>query len=955
VRTRSNGTSIGTADVDAVQEMQVLTANYNAEYGRSAGGQIRIVTKSGQRDFHGDFYEYFRNSAMNANEWSRNRTLGREDISGRPGPFRYNQFGYALSGPIFIPGKFNKDRNKLFWLWGQEWVKFRQDQLNQTGGVRVPSQAMRRGDFSELLGSNIYYSTPQYIRDPLATGACNETDRSACFPGNVIPSSRLSSQGLALLSAYPLPNTVLGGNNFIQSRQRFDNQRKDTVSIDYLPAETHYLRFRFQNFSLLHKDAFRTNLDLAPSVLDRPNRTASLNHIWTVSPSVVNEALVTASADQVRIAVDTEGDRYKRSVYGISYPYLFQQKEIFDKIPTVEIQNFNTIDGGPYPSSSAGPIYDISDNLTWIKGSHTIKFGALWERAGQNDFDQINVQGVPGGTNNQNGRFVFQDTRPGGSGLAIANAALGLYDTYAELGNRSYTPYRGHMFEWFAQDSWKATSKLRFEVGLRFSWIQPYYSLWRNMTVFDEASYDRSREAVLDPRTGFVISGDQYNGLIIPGSGWPDAAFGRIPIADSGEFDRLFKGPKQYSETHNVWQPRIGIAYSFTDKTVVRAGAGRFVTRLGVSDSVFLGGNPPLQPTVSTSNGRVDDPSGAGRVTGFPLSVTTQDPIFKNPEAWTWNFTIQRELWGSTSLEVGYVGRRGLHQQRERNINQLRTGTLQPTVPRLADGTAINVDYLRPFKGYGVIRSTNNDGSSFYNGLQVGLTRRFVKGLSYGFSYTWSKLLDDGSTQRSILPDAYNDSWMWGAANYDRRHVAVLNAVYELPFLRQQTTPLGKLLGGWQISLVAQFQTGTPFWVGTTDDNAGVGPGSGNTNEGIPATPWNIVGDAHVSDPKFSEGAADQNFYFNPRAFVKPAPGTFSNSRFRNRMYNPGFQNWTGALFKTFGITETHKLTFRSEFYNFPNHPNWSNADTNPQSGTFGKVTSKTFERTIQLSLRYSF
>ena len=146
--------------------MQVLTANYNAEYGRAAGGQIRIVTKSGQKDFHGDFYEYFRNSAMNANEWSRNRTIGREDISGRPGPFRYNQFGYAASGPMFIPGKFNKDKNKLFWLWGQEWVTFRQEQLNQAGGVRVPSEAMKRGDFSELLQPSIYYNTPQYIKDP---------------------------------------------------------------------------------------------------------------------------------------------------------------------------------------------------------------------------------------------------------------------------------------------------------------------------------------------------------------------------------------------------------------------------------------------------------------------------------------------------------------------------------------------------------------------------------------------------------------------------------------------------------------------------------------------------------------------------------------------------------------------------------------------------------------------
>ncbi len=191
VRTRSNGTSIGTADVDAVQEVQILTSNYSPEYGRSSAGQVRIVTKSGTRDFHGSAYEYFRNSALNANEWQRNRTPGRPDISDQAAPFRYNQFGWNLSGPIFIPGQFNRDRNKLFFLFSQEWTKYRREELQQQ---KVPTPAMRRGDFSELLGPNQFYSTPKTITDPL-TGAP--------FPGNVIPTNRLSPQGLALLNTYP--------------------------------------------------------------------------------------------------------------------------------------------------------------------------------------------------------------------------------------------------------------------------------------------------------------------------------------------------------------------------------------------------------------------------------------------------------------------------------------------------------------------------------------------------------------------------------------------------------------------------------------------------------------------------------------------------------------------------------------------------------------------------------
>ena len=188
----------------------MLTSSYNAEYGRSSAGQVRIVTKSGTSQFHGTAYEYFRNSALNANGWQRNRTVGRQDISGQATPFRYNQYGWNLSGPLFIPGKFNSDRNKLFFMFSQEWTKFRREEFQQQ---RVPSDAMLAGNFSELLGPNQFFSGPRYIRDPLATGTCSAADQTACFPGNIIPANRLSNQGAALLRAYPraIPGLNLAG------------------------------------------------------------------------------------------------------------------------------------------------------------------------------------------------------------------------------------------------------------------------------------------------------------------------------------------------------------------------------------------------------------------------------------------------------------------------------------------------------------------------------------------------------------------------------------------------------------------------------------------------------------------------------------------------------------------------------------------------------------------------
>jgi hypothetical protein len=970
IRTRSNGTSVGVADLDATQEIQILAANYSAEYGRSAGGQIRIVTRSGTKDFHGNFYEYIRNSAFNANDWGRNRnTPANQPCDNpafekashcRPNPYRYNQFGYNLSGPVIIPGTgFNKDRNKLFWLWGQEWIRFRQG-ANSTS--RVPTLKMRQGDFSELLTANPFFSTPQFIRDPLKTGACNAADQTACFPGNIIPANRVSANGLGLLRAYPepIPGFVAsGGNNYFIERPATTDQRKDTLSLDFIPNERHSIKFRMALYHFLENSGLFGSFDRAPRIFDRPNQTASIGWTWSLSPTWISEVLVAGSRDQVFIGVDTTNGAFRRGQYGINYPYIFpDRKEIPEKIPTININSFATVDGGPYPAQSTGPIYQINNNWTNIRGSHTIKFGGYFERAGQNDFDQINVSNIiPGSTNNQNGRFEFINSTPGGTGLAIANAALGVFDSYGEIGARSFTPYRGHMFEWFIQDSWKATPKLRLEFGLRHTIIQPYYSLWRNMVIFDPTYYDPSIAVTQNPGNGYIIGGDlrsRYNGLLIPGDSWPPSAAGRVPLVNDPNFSFLFRGePKQYSDiNYDNFQPRVGFAYAFNDKNVLRAGAGRFLTRLGVSDSVFLGGNPPLQPTVSVSAGSVDNPGGTGG-NAFPLVVTTQERKFRMPEAWTWNVMFEREIGYNTTVEVGYVGRRGLHGQRERNLNQPVAGTRF-----LAANAGKNIDVLRPFKGYGAIRITGNEANSIYHGFQVGANRRFSNGFLFGVAYTLSKSDDNGSAQRDVIPNAYDASPLWSPSDFDRRHVLVVNAAYVLPIFRDKSKFTGKVFGGWTLSGVSQWQSGTPFSISFGDDDAGVGPGSGSQLAIVNGDPKLSGGDR-----AFASNNSDPAFWFRTTnggspIFSRPPQGTFNNSRVRNLLYRPGLQSHNIGLFKDFSITERHRITFRAEAFNWPNHPNWNTPDTNPRNATFGKVTAKgdfAPARQLQFALRYQF
>ncbi len=950
VRTRANGTSVGVADVDTVQEVQVLTANYAAEYGRSGNGQIRIVTKSGGKDFHGVLYEYFRNSALDANSWSRNRNATTNFVA----PFRYNQFGYNFNGPVSIPGVFNKNREKLFFLWSQEWVRRR---FEDTLFNRVPSLAMRDGNFSELLGSNIYYGSPRAIIDPETITAANPS--GTAFAGNIIPASRLSPNGVAFLKTYYAPTgSYQGNNNWLRTRPGWQNQRKDNIAIDYNPSQNHFFKFRHSNLAYTALDTSRSSFDYAITNWSRPNKTASLGHTWTLGPTTINEFLVSASVDRVYIGVDQEGQRYLRSRSGINYPYIFpDRKEIFDKVPTIEIPNMGTIDGGPYPSQSTGPIYQISNNFTKLHQNHTFKFGALFERSGQNDFDQINVSGVPGGTNNQNGRFIFNDVRPGGAlgtGTGVANAALGLFSTYAEIGPRSYTPYRSHMFEFFGQDSWRVNNKLKLELGFRGTWMNGYYkSLWGNIAVFRPDKYNPSQSAVVDRATGNVISGDRFNGVIIPGSSFPDAGKGRVPAIDSGEYNRLLDGGSPYpSPSQFNVMPRVGVAYTLTGKDVIRAGFGGFMSRPGVYDSVFLGGNPPWQPMVSVSNGIADNP-GAGPKTAFPQFFMTIDPVYKVPRGYNWNATYQRQITGDTTVELGYVGTVGNYLSRERDLNQLPTGTTFKS-----ENSGANVNALRPYLGYANIPMLEHSGRSTYHGLQVELNRRFNKGLLYGFAYTLSKAMDNNSGPRDGFIDVYNQSLNWGKSGNDTRHVAIINFVWEMPFFNHGNRIVRFGLGGWQLSGVTQFQTGSPITIQNGDDYLGIG--SSNNK------PWNLNGDperpqqfANVNASGNYSGITD--FWFTPTKggtnwATKPANGTFPNQNRNSISFNNvGFQNWNLSLFKAFQINERHAVQFRAEGFNWLNHPNWGGVDTNPTSSTFGMVTSKSSNRSLQLSLRYSF
>ena len=515
------------------------------------------------------------------------------------------------------------------------------------------------------------------------------------------------------------------------------------------------------------------------------------------------------------------------------------------------------------------------------------------------------------------------------------------------------------MHEAFAQDSWKVSDKLHIEYGLRWTQIQGFHALWGNNDYFDGAMYNPCTAPQVSPTTGNVIlgTGNPYDGVVIPGlSGFPSSAVGRVLPAtpatanacDGASCSSLFAPnlPRNYIGNSNNFQPRLGVAYRINDKTVVRAGIGNFVTRMGLLDNIFPGGNSPFQPFITVNNVSVDNPPASVTAgTAAPLTITTLNPHLKPPQAWNWNVTVERQLPLKSLLTVAYVAHRGTHGWQVYDINE-------PTVGALLANPGVNVNALRPYKGFAAIQEEESVVNSMYNSFQLSWERRFTNGSSFGVSYTLSKSMDNGSNYRDIVPDTYNTSNLWGPSEYDRRHVVIMNYIYAIPFMKKN-----KAIGGWSVAGTAQFQTGTPCGIGTNNDFAGVGE-YGSFGCGSEGQFWNLNGPVTINTGAYAgpSGNANSPKYFTANV-SQPAAGTFNlQPGVRDSVYQPGLQDWNIAMFKTFVVNERAGFQFRAEAYDFINHPNLSGPNLNPTSSQFGEITGKTgLARNLQLSLRFYF
>jgi hypothetical protein len=939
----SNNSQINNVGIDFVQEVDIKTANFSAEFGRNSGASINIVTRRGENRFHGSAFEYVRNDKLDANNFFNN-------AKSIPKPtLRYNDFGGSFGGPI--------KKDKFFFFGGLEWKLIRRT----SGATRtLPTSAERAGDFSfRLRGPDGIVGTADdgALRNPAnAASTCTAPTitngvitkpavRTGCFPGNIIPSGLITADGRAIASVYAAMakkaisyiDSPVGNNTVFQLANPF-NFRQELVRLDYRFNEKHsiYGRYLHDNYDLV--DPFgvfiTSDIPTIPNNRLRPGYSYQVAHSWMITNTLINEAKVNASWNSQRIL--PVGDSWKRDTYGFAFQQLFTGGGRFENsIPEMAVTGFASWNGAA--TSLLSPTTDIqaSDNLSWVHGSHTLKTGAVVIR----------------NRKDQNGRTVYAGnvSFSTGSNLnttnnAFADALLGNFRTYTESASDPIGFFRFSQFEAYATDSWKVNRQLSVEFGLRFQHGWPTYTQANNIASFDPALYDPTK-AVTILANGTIDTtkgGNRFNGLVRPGPGVPSSELGRVLSASDPNVAAVSAvGRRGIYKPQNLFAPRFSFAWSpfKNGKTAIRGGFGMFYDRPEGNLIFPIVGIPPFSISSQVENGNLANLAAAKASALTPFgSIDSIAPNLVVPYQMNYSLSIQRELPHGFFGEVAYVGNLGRHLIRQPDINAPSFDAILAN-SKLASPLSTNA--IRPYKGYSNIRMRFSDSNSNYNALQLYVTKR--KGnLRLTGSYTWSKVLTDSSGNTDNPEDPYNRKFNYGPASFDRRHIFVTTYTYRLPFFQQGNGWRHNTLGGWELSGITRWQTGQ-YLTPTATGNSALGNRRADYLGGTV--------NQHGADPLLQ--------WFNKAAFA-PAPDERRGTTGIGVIEGPGRYLWDLSLRKRISVGEKINLQFQADFFNAFNHTNLNNPNTTFGSLTspnlsFGTITGAAPGRNIQLGAKLTF
>ncbi len=918
VDTGNNGGMNVAVSLDSIAEFKILTGSYQAEFGRSVGGQINMVTKSGTDQFHGSGYWYHRNDGLNANTFLNNaRSLAKP-------LFRYNDPGYTIGGPVYIPHVMEKFKHKMFFFFSQEFQ--RQLSPNTPKNVYVPTALERKGDFSQSLNNNGQKLT--FINDPLT---------QTPFPGMVVPSNRFYTQGVNLLNLYPLPNTTQVSNFNYTSQLPGEAPRQETLlRMDYNLTDRirffgHYIDNRQPTVAPYGSFVLGLTIPITQIANPIPGRSIAAGMNWTISPTMTNE--FNWGFTHNSILIDESGNVLKTTSNNINLPVLYPSAVQEAYMPAVTF-NGTRINASPNLGTGDAPFInynttiDTSDSLTKIYGTHTIKGGVYMQRSRK---DQTSFA-------NFNGSYNFGDnpSNPYDTGYGISNALLGVYNTFNQAANHINGLYRYWNIEMFLEDTWKITPHLTLDYGMRAAWYQPQYDSSLQASTFVPSLYSaanapRLYQPAINPANNTRSAYDPVTktylpsfdiGLEVPGTGQPFQGICTAATCPNGKYLMQDRGLQ--------WGPRFGFAWDVTgeSKLVIRAGGGIYYDRIQGNRTFDMVTNPPeaVSPTLNQNLVSTINPN---NILIGPPSIDAVDPSGKVPTTYQFNIGTQYRLPQNMMLDVAYVGALGRHLQDNRNLNynpfgqcfqaQNQDTTLAPT--SLLGNNCLSANFLKSYPGYSNINIYQSEATSNYNALQVQVQRRATKGLFVGVAYTWSKALSTaqsgGTNDNSFVrPDQYNREANYGPSSFDRRQVLAINYVYSTPKLPVGNAFTRLITDGWQISGVTQAVTGSPFTPGFSVSGAGNQNITGSNTEGA------RVGVVAGCNPY--TGSSDPFNRLNAACFFAPSPGSIGLESGINFLNGPSVLNFDMAIQKEFAVKERLRIQFRVDAFNVFNHTEFS-------------------------------
>jgi hypothetical protein len=1006
----SNLTIQAYPSVDSIGEFKVLRSLFPAESGSSGGGQVNIVTRSGGNEFHGSLFEFVRNEVFNANDFFTNQNASAgidEDGKAKRRPFRYNNFGGTIGGPVYF-FNFGEGNGSMFSRLSRTFFFFSEEQRRDLRypnlSSTVPNANLRQGIFPFPVCMNRAYL------GETCTGA-------NILPANTpMPAERINPTSLAYLTniynRVPLPQNPITGSlifptkgiaDFRQEIFKLDTSLSDDVSLSY--------RFQKDKIPTVDANALFTSGSGIPEVSttesESPGKTHTVQGTYILNPNTIIEGRY-AYAYGAILSHNVGLLALENSSIPVGLPYENER----DRVPTITGNGFSSLQSfGPYDNFSNKN--NFSGSLSMVRGSHSYKFGAAYSRYRKSE------NALPGVVNE--GTFgSFAATLPSGVVLppGISTTVGGNYQRWANflVGNVpsfsqtrfDYTAdFRQQNLEAYGQDEWRVRPNLTLYLGVRYSYFGQPLDANQRLSNFYPELYN-AQDAPVVTGAGNRLTGNNEFGRP---ANWCTGMVINVPqnptISIPAGFPCTLTPSPYGSGVVNVpkldFAPRFGLAWDPFGKgrTSIRTGYGIYHEQF--ANGGFLNiivRNQPIQETASATNTRIDQPIPPGPPTLAAFAATSQvravQRDWHTPYVQHWSLDLQHQLTNDTVVTVGYYGSRGVHLTGIVDINLLPPGTARTRTcargsqsiltagatlvqcqpngyafrnstitaaagnPNVAPGSTPSTDILildqiRPYRGYRAINMVQPRFDSNYHSLQVFGQHRFGGASQVNVAYTWSKNLTNSQSDASAPQNPYNLRDDYGRAALDRKHVFSANFVYELPFFKSQEGFIGKLLGGWQASGIITLNSGLPLTATVSNyDPAGIGF-LGPSGSGPRA---NQIGDPNTG------GAQNQVQWFNTAAF-EPVPlctttacpivSNTLGSAGRGTINGPPTKRVDFTMTKNISFTESIRLQLRAEAFNVFNHTNFRAVSTNVTLSTYGNVTTVRDPRILQLGAKFIF